>query len=219
MSQLTTIILVLFAAVAIIAVFAIVERLRNQRLVDGGAFKGNFLLKSGKEKPIICKTGRETPQGVEILVPIPGKESQPTYYTDRFATFDSQFPGGKGIWNRIISVGIPTTTWYAGDPRPAIYHQSEKSKQESRIVISEIQAYLRDEKASAAAMQASMRNEKLELLSRNRINPNHALIAVASILITNIVAIYFIVQLQGDVNSMNNHLQSSMDAIRTLLGG
>lgn len=227
-----TVIIVVLAGILAIAIFAIIEKMRYQRLADSGAIKGVFLQKTGRARPLMCKLGRNTPEipdvfkdeaigWQEVIVPIPGKEEEscPRYFTNKYATFTDRYPGGKGLWARITSVDIPYTTWHAGNPIPAVSKKTLDGHKSDQALVSEIIGYLRDEKASEIAMMASSRNAKLEEAVRRQINPNYVLLAFAALLITNILAIYYVVQLQGDLNETNNEINSGIDALRTLLGG
>lgn len=226
----------------LLCIWAIIERLRNQKAVDNGAFKGIFLQKTGRARPLLCKLGRNTPEipdtykekfaeyGVsvgwqEIVVPIPGVEegSCPRYFTNKYATFTDRYPGGKGLWARVTSVDMPYTVWHAGNPIPAVARQPGEQAKEGRALMAEIMGHLRDESASANAMQAAHRNVKLEAqvneALRSKLNPNHVLMGFAALIVTNIVAIYFMVQLQGDFNETTNELNAGIDGLRMLLGG
>lgn len=224
--------ILVLAGIMIICIWGIVEKIRNQKAVDNGIFKGVFLQKTGRARVLMCKLGRNTPEipetyvGVavgwqEVIVQIPGKDEEqcPRYFTNKYATFTDRWPGGKGIWSKITSVDMPMTTWHMGNPIPAVTKQPAEQAKESQTIVAEIVGYLRDEKASEIAMQAASRNFKLEEAIKKQINPNYILLGFAAILVTCILAVYFTLQLQSDINQMDNDINSSLDSLRTLLGG
>jgi len=223
----TTVIIIAVVGVLLVALYAIFEKLRNQRVVDSGAIKGVFLSKTGRERTLICTLGRDTPEipevyegtavgWQEVIAPIPGKDldSSPRYFTNKYASFTSKYPGGKGLWARITSVDIPYTTWHAGNPIPAVTKEPARQVMDNAKIVATILGFLRDEKASEIAMTQSARNQKLIEAAARTINPNYVLMGFAAILVTNILAIYYVIQLNSDMNSV----QKGIEHIEKLLG-
>lgn len=223
----TTVIIIAIVGVLLVALYAIFEHQKNQRMVDNGTFKGVFLQTTGRERTVFCTIGRDTPnipdvyQGAavswqEIIVPVPGKDeaSCPRYFTNKYAVFTSKYPGGKGLWARITSVDIPMTTWHTGNPIPAVTKQPAEQTMDNAKIVSVIIGFLRDEKAGEIAMTQSARNQKLIEAAARTINPNYVLMGFAAILVTNILAIYYVIQLNSDMNSV----QKGIEHIEKLLG-
>jgi len=213
----TTVIILILVGVLIVALYAIFEKLKNQRFVDGGACKCEIIPSSGIIRTIYGTLGQNTPVGQEVKLKIPGRtiDSCPVYYTNQYSTFKDRYPGGKGLWSRITSVEIPKITYYAGDPRPAIFRQTEEGKEKAEIIVSEIQGYLRDEKATSIIMTRSAKTEALLKAASRSINPNYVLMGFASILITNIVAIYFALQAKDSMDKVSlgiEHIQKLLGA-------
>jgi len=218
-----TVIILILVAVVLVALYAIFEKLKNQRFVDSGAIKCEIIPQSGKERVVFGKLGQNTPAGQAVMVgqrdvklKIPGKadEDCPVYFANKYSIFDSSYPGGKGIWSRITSVNIPKVTYFAGDPIPAIFRQDETGRTRAQIVVSEVLGHMRDERASFIMMtQSRERNAWLEAAKR-QINPNYVLMGFAAILVTNIVAIYFALQAKDAMDKVS----LGIDHIEKLLG-
>jgi len=220
--MITVIILILVGGL-LVALYAIFEKLKNQRFVDSGAVKCEIIPQSGKKRTIYGKLGQNTPAGQAVMagqrdikLKIPGKadEDCPIYFANKYSLFDASYPGGKGLWARITSVTIPEVTYFAGDPVPAIFRPDEEGKLRSQIIVSEVLGHMRDERASHIMMtQSKERNAWLEAAKR-QINPNYVLMGFASILITNIVAIYFALQAKDSVDKA----LTGIEHIEKLLG-